>query len=69
MNLFNTPEAIAEALNFCLDHPQHLQTFSENSIQPSEYNLLKLQHHLQELANAIICLPRVSYYADCLNCY
>ncbi|MBS9392764.1 MAG: glycosyltransferase family 4 protein [Dolichospermum sp. LBC05a] len=49
-----TPEAIAEALNFCLDHPQHLQTFSDNSIHPSEYNLLKLQHHLQELAYAII---------------
>ncbi|NET01095.1 MAG: glycosyltransferase family 4 protein [Sphaerospermopsis sp. SIO1G1] len=49
-----TPEVIAEALIFCLNHPHKLQTFADNSIQPSEYNLFQLQQHLQRVAYAVI---------------
>jgi glycosyltransferase involved in cell wall biosynthesis len=41
-----TGEAIASALQFCLNHPQDLEAFSKQSIQPSDFDLARLKDTL-----------------------
>lgn len=49
-----TGEAIADALNICLKNTQQLEAFSHQSISIEAYSLSQIQHHLQNLAYAII---------------
>lgn len=49
-----TPEDIASALRFCLNHPQQLQEFSRNSADLRAFSLANLQHCLQEIPYAPI---------------
>jgi len=47
-----TGEAIALALEFCLNNPGQLQAFAEAATDMSEFSLSQLHHHLQSLPYA-----------------
>ncbi|EDX78423.1 glycosyl transferase, group 1 family protein [Coleofasciculus chthonoplastes PCC 7420] len=47
-----TGEAIALALEFCLNNPGQLQAFAEAASDMSEFSLSQLHHHLQSLPYA-----------------
>ncbi|MEQ9486498.1 glycosyltransferase family 4 protein [Coleofasciculus sp. F4-SAH-05] len=47
-----TGEAIAQALEFCLNNPGQLQAFAEAATDMSEFSLSQLHHHLQSLPHA-----------------
>ncbi|MEQ8756875.1 MAG: glycosyltransferase family 4 protein [Coleofasciculus sp. G1-WW12-02] len=47
-----TGEAIAQALEFCLNNPGQLQAFAEAATDMSEFSLSQLHHHLQSLPYA-----------------
>ncbi len=47
-----TGEAIALALEFCLNNPGQLQAFAEAATDMSEFSLSQLHHHLQSLPHA-----------------
>ncbi|HBL10855.1 MAG TPA: glycosyltransferase [Cyanobacteria bacterium UBA11162] len=49
-----TGEAIANALQFCLNNPQQLEVFAKASTNLSCFSLSQLHHHLQSLTHAII---------------
>lgn len=47
-------QAIVDALLFCLNNPQQLQAFSQQSTNIDSFSLSQLQYHLQTLAYAVI---------------
>jgi glycosyltransferase involved in cell wall biosynthesis len=49
-----TGEAIANALQFCLNNPRQLETFAKAADNTSSFSLSQLQHHLQALPYAVI---------------
>lgn len=49
-----TGKAIADALEFCLNHPRQLETFSLQSKSSENFCLSQLQYRLQHLTNAVI---------------
>lgn len=49
-----SPQAIVDALLFCLNNPQQLQAFSLQSTNIDSFSLSQLQYHLQTLAYAVI---------------
>lgn len=49
-----TGQAVASALQFCLNNPQQLKTFAQQSTNTSYFGLSQLQHHLQALPYAAV---------------
>ncbi len=45
-----TPEAIADALNFCMKNPQQLEAFSQQSLKMENFSLPQFYQHLQNLS-------------------
>jgi glycosyltransferase involved in cell wall biosynthesis len=46
------PEAIAEALRYCVQRPEHLRAWSENSVKPEKFGLNTLAGQLMSLSEA-----------------
>lgn len=49
-----TREAIAQALQWCINNPQQLEAFARKTTSTSCFSLSQLQHHLQALPYAFI---------------
>ncbi|MEQ8958881.1 MAG: glycosyltransferase family 4 protein, partial [Coleofasciculus sp. C2-GNP5-27] len=49
-----TAEAIALALEFCLNNPRQLQAFAEAATDMSSFSLSRLHYNLQSLSHALI---------------
>ncbi len=47
-------KAIAQTLQLCLDNPEQLKAFSQQSTNTQNFNLPQLQYHLETIADAII---------------
>lgn len=47
-----TPEAIVDALRWCLEHPQHLTALAHHADSIESFSLHTLRHHLESLFNA-----------------
>jgi glycosyltransferase involved in cell wall biosynthesis len=49
-----TGEALANALQLCLNNPRQLEAFAKATTNLSAFNLSQLQHHLQTLPYAVV---------------
>jgi hypothetical protein len=49
-----TKEAIAQALQWCINNPQQLEAFARKTTSTSCFSLSQLKHHLQALPYAFI---------------